>query len=45
MATLARKINKMDPELRTILNTVAIDPIGNSHTHINLYGLYGSHAR
>ncbi|CAH6419429.1 D5 DNA Primase [uncultured virus] len=32
----------MEPELRDLLRTVAIDPVGDSHTHVSLYG---PHAR
>ena len=32
----------MEPELRDLLRTVATDPIGDSHTHVSLYG---PHAR
>lgn len=32
----------MEPELRDILRAVATDPIGDSHTHVSLYG---PHAR
>ena len=28
----------MEPELRDIFRTVASDPIGDSHTHVSLYG-------
>lgn len=32
----------MEPELRDLLRVVAVDPIGDSHTHVSLYG---PHAR
>lgn len=30
----------MDPELRDILRTVATEPVGDSYTHVSLYGPY-----
>lgn len=30
----------MEPELRDLLRAVATDPVGDSHTHVSLYGPY-----
>jgi len=35
-------IKAMEPELRELLRVVATDPVGDSHTHVSLYG---PHAR
>lgn len=42
MTALAHASTNMDPQLRNILDTVATDSIGDSHTHVSLYG---PHAR